>query len=73
MRIIDIHTHIYPAEVALKATESIRNFYEIYQGSMDGTAQMLLEKNKQAGITHSVILPVAITASIRPSSGCMYP
>ena len=63
MKIIDIHTHIYPAEVAQKATDSIRDFYEIHEGSMDGTAQMLLEKNKQAGITHSVILPVAITAN----------
>ena len=63
MNIIDIHTHIYPAEVAQKATDSIRDFYEIPGGHMDGTAQMLLQRNRQAGITRSVILPVAITAN----------
>lgn len=61
MKFIDIHTHIYPPEVAQKATDSIRDFYEIHQGHMDGTVSMLLERNRMAGITHSVILPVAIT------------
>lgn len=61
MKLIDIHTHIYPKEVAQKATDSIRDFYEIHQGHMDGTVQLLLEQNKQAGISQSVILPVAIT------------
>ena len=61
MNIIDIHTHIYPAEVAMKATDSIRNFYEIPGGHMDGTVDMLLERSRQAGITQNVILPVAIT------------
>ena len=63
MKIIDIHTHVYPAEVAMKATDSIRNFYEIPGGHMDGTVDMLLERNRQAGISQSVILPVAITAN----------
>ena len=61
MKIIDIHTHIYPAEVAQKATDSIRDFYEIHQGHMDGTVDMLLARSRQAGITQNVILPVAIT------------
>ena len=63
MKIIDIHTHIYPAEVAQKATDSIRDFYEIHQGNMDGTVDMLLERSRLAGITQNVILPVAITAN----------
>ena len=62
MKLIDIHTHIYPAEVAQKATDSIRDFYEIHGGNMDGTVRLLLEQNARAGISHSVILPVAITA-----------
>ena len=61
MKIIDIHTNIYPAEVAQKATDSIRDFYEIHQGHMDGTVDMLLSRSRQAGITQNVILPVAIT------------
>ena len=61
MKIIDIHTHIYPAEVAQKATDSIRDFYEIHEGHMDGTVDMLLSRSRQAGITQNVILPVAIT------------
>lgn len=61
MKIIDIHTHIYPPEVAQKATDSIRDFYQIHSGHMDGTVAMLLDRCRQAGIAQQVILPVAIT------------
>lgn len=60
MRIIDIHTHIYPDEIAQKATDSVRNFYSIGCDTMNGTVDMLLEKGKQAGIEKYVILPVGI-------------
>lgn len=60
MKIIDIHTHIYPDDIARKATNSVQTFYGIGDGSMDGTVSMLLEKGKQAGIDKYVILPVAI-------------
>lgn len=60
MKIIDIHTHIYPDDIAQKATDSVQAFYGIGSGSMDGTVSMLLEKGKQAGIDQYVILPVAI-------------
>lgn len=60
MKIIDIHTHIYPDDIARKATDSVRTFYGIGDGSMDGTVNMLLEKGSQAGIDKYVILPVAI-------------
>lgn len=60
MKIIDLHTHIYPGEIARKATDSVRDFYGIHDGCMDGTAQMLLERGDQAGIERFVILPVAI-------------
>lgn len=60
MNIIDIHTHIYPEQIAVKAADSIRDFYGIYGGEMDGTAATLLERCRQAGIGRQVILPVAV-------------
>ena len=45
MQITDIHTHIYPDEIALKATNSVREFYQIgLDGEMDGTVNMLLRR-----------------------------
>ena len=60
MHIIDIHTHIYPEQIAVKAADSIRDFYEIYGGKMDGTAATLLDRCREAGISRQVILPVAV-------------
>ena len=60
MKLIDIHTHIYPDEIAQKATDSVRDFYQIGGGNMHGTADQLLELGTQAGISQFVILPVAI-------------
>ena len=61
MQIIDIHTHIYPSEIAQKATDSIRDYYHIgLDGKMDGSVDMLLERGAAAGISRFVILPVAI-------------
>ena len=60
MQIIDIHTHIYPDKVAQKATNSVRDFYEL-EGSiaMDGTVDMLLKRGAEAGISRYVVLPVS--------------
>ena len=63
MQIIDIHTHVYPDKVARKASDSIRDFYDIYGGQMDGTVDMLLERGKEAGISKYVILPVSNAAN----------
>ena len=62
MKIIDIHTHIYPDKIARKATESVRDFYQL-EGSvqMDGTVDMLLQRGEKAGISHYVVLPVSNT------------
>ena len=40
MKLIDIHTHIYPDKIARKAADSVRDFYQI-DGSlqMDGTRE----------------------------------
>lgn len=60
MRIIDIHTHIYPSKIALKATESVRDFYQIRgSGDMDGTVDTLLSRGTMAGISQYVVLPVS--------------
>ena len=60
MEIIDIHTHIYPPEISVKATQSIRDFYDIQGGRMDGSVKMLLERCALAGIGRQVVLPVAV-------------
>lgn len=60
MKFIDIHTHIYPDEIARKATKNVIDFYEIGDGNMDGTESMLVTRGKAAGIEQFVILPVAV-------------
>lgn len=60
MYIIDLHTHIYPENIAKKATESVKDFYHLGIDGMDGTASMLLKRGKAAGISKFVILPVSI-------------
>ena len=60
MRIIDIHTHIYPQPVAQKAANAIEDFYELDGAGMNGTVQMLRDRGKEAGISQFVILPVAV-------------
>ena len=61
MKFIDIHTHIYPNDIANKAANSVRDFYEVgYDGEMSGTVDMLLRRGGQAGISKFAVLPVAI-------------
>lgn len=61
MKIIDIHSHIYPDHIARKAAQSVKDFYDgLGDLSMDGTESMLMERGKQAGIDKFVVLPVAI-------------
>ncbi len=61
MQIIDIHTHIYPDKIARKATESVKDFYQIEGSNMDGTVDMLLQQGEKAGISRYVVLPVSNT------------
>lgn len=60
MRMIDIHTHIYPPAIAKKAAASVRDFYKLGTDTMDGTAETLLKRGAEAGIDRFVVLPVAI-------------
>ena len=61
MQIIDIHTHIYPDKIARKATESVKDFYQLEGSNMDGTVEMLLRRGAEAGIQTFVVLPVSNT------------
>ena len=60
MKLFDIHTHVYPDNIAQKATDSVKQFYKIGGAGMSGTVDMLLDRGKQAGIDRFLILPVAI-------------
>lgn len=60
MKLFDIHTHVYPDNIAQKATDSVKEFYKIGGANMNGTVDMLLEQGKKAGISGYLILPVAI-------------
>ena len=62
MKLIDFHAHIYPDAIALKATQSIENFYSMKAENV-GTADRLLEVSKENGIVLSVVLPVAVKPS----------
>ncbi len=59
MKIIDIHTHIYPDAIARKATDSVRDFYQIDGAGMDGTVELLRSRGEKAGISQYVVLPVS--------------
>lgn len=59
MRVIDMHTHVYPDPIAMKAARSIRNYYHLGE-NMDGTVSTLLERGTAAGVTNYLILPVAV-------------
>lgn len=60
MKLIDIHTHIYPPAIARKAAASIRKFYQLDTREMDGTADTLIERGTEAGIDRFVVLPVSL-------------
>ncbi len=62
MKLIDFHTHIYPENIAGKATASVEDFYEMKAHSV-GTAAELLRLSRKAGVKKSVILPVAVKPS----------
>jgi len=62
MHFIDIHTHVYPDAIAQKATDSIKDFYELEGGGMNGTVSMLRSRGAAAGISKYVVLPVSVRA-----------
>lgn len=60
MTIIDTHAHVYPDAIALKAAESIAEFYDI-PVCMDGTLARLFARGDAAGISRFLVHSVALT------------
>lgn len=56
--VIDFHTHIFPDKIAPAAVGKLQQAGQI-PARCDGTAAGLLSSMAEAGITHSVLLPVA--------------
>ena len=59
-RIIDAHTHIFPAALAEKATASIGDFYNIKM-SYPASTERLLAAEKDAGVERMVVCSSAVT------------
>jgi predicted TIM-barrel fold metal-dependent hydrolase len=56
--VIDAHCHIYPAAIAAKAAAAIGTFYD-HHSSCTGTAEEIIEINKEAGIDMSLVQSAA--------------
>ena len=63
MYFIDFHCHVYPDAIASQAADSVRDFYHLGDGSMDGRVGTLLDYGTKAGVEKFVILPVALRPS----------
>ncbi len=59
-RIIDAHTHIFPAPLAEKATQSIGDFYDITM-SYPASVEKLLEAEKEINAERMVVCSSAVT------------
>lgn len=63
MKIIDVHTHIYPDAIAPKAVENIKSFYNIpYAAEGDGTIGTLLDGARRHNVQKIVVCSVATKA-----------
>ena len=60
MLYIDAHAHIYPDEIAIKASNATAEFYELTM-QCDGKMESLEARGKLAGIEKHIVLGVAIT------------
>ena len=60
MHFLDSHAHIYPDTIAMRAAQSIADFYDISM-ACDGTLGTLLARGQQAGITRHLVHSVGIT------------
>jgi hypothetical protein len=55
--IIDFHTHIFPDKIAVKTVNHLEYIGRI-KAYADGTLEDLKRSMKEAGVTHSVVLPI---------------
>ena len=60
MTLFDAHAHIYPDAIALKASQSIADFYQIPMAE-DGRLSTLLHRGKEAGVARFLVHSVGIT------------
>ncbi|MCL2086093.1 MAG: amidohydrolase family protein [Oscillospiraceae bacterium] len=58
MKIIDCHTHIFPTKIALRAAESIGDFYGLGM-NFDGTVKSLVEICEQNHVAKCLVCSVA--------------
>ncbi len=59
--IYDAHTHIYPNKIALKASKTIGEFYDINM-HFDGTCETLLQLGEKNGVSRHLVHSVATNA-----------
>ncbi len=59
-RAINAHCHIYPANIAARAVEGIRGFYDLRM-SLDGTTEGLIRDGQKNGVVHYLVHSVATT------------
>lgn len=62
MKIFDIHTHIYPDALALRATSAISKGYDDFPVADDGRLETLVRRLDEAGVTQAAIHSVATMA-----------
>lgn len=63
LRIHDAHCHIFPAKIAVKATNSIGNFYGIPMNIQEGSAEALYKLRNKAEVDHCLVCSTATKAS----------
>ena len=61
MKIFDVHVHIYPDKIALKASRSVGEFYDGMDMHGDGTLADCLHRQDAAGFTRFAAHSVAMT------------
>ena len=66
MKIADSHAHIFPIQLAEKATQSISHFYEIPMTNI-ASADVLLADEKEAGIAVTLVCNSAVSPHQVPS------
>lgn len=59
MFIYDVHAHVFPTKIALKAAQSIGDFYSLHM-DCDGTVDQLIDIARQTGINRLCIYSVAL-------------
>lgn len=62
MTVVDAHVHVYPEKIALRAAESVGNFYQ-YPMFKEGSIPAMLAAVEGSPITHHIIYSVATKPS----------